>query len=105
MSEADQELARNTPEQIAAIRRAEELWAREQTWPRWQVELTGDEVEYTARGGVNMDDDGVPQPYTDTARCSVILRAPNEEYARAQALRANMDAGYHTVESAQELSD
>lgn len=96
-------LEENTEEQEAATRASEERWERERNWPLWRVILTGDTVTYVARAGMNLDDDGVPQPWNDLARCEVTLRAPNKDYAKMLALRANEDAGYHTVESAGEL--
>ena len=79
-----------------STRLAEEQWAREQKWPLWNVVISGDEVEYVGRPGVN---DG--KPWKDTARASVRLKAKNEDHAKAIALQAN--PGYHTVESVDKL--
>lgn len=63
----------------------------------YRVTITGDEVEWVARPGVNEDDDGNPQPWVATAQAQVTLRARDQEEAAKYALRANEEAGYHTV--------
>jgi len=84
---------------------SEEQWEIERTWPLFKVVLTGDEVEYVARAGMNENEDGVPQPWRAIARCEVLVRAKNDEHAKALAFRSEVDAGYHTVESVQEVED
>lgn len=95
------DLADNTEEQIANLVQMEALAEREKDWDRYKVVLTADEVDYVARDGFNLDDDGVPQPWRDTARCSVVLLAPSEDWAKMHALRHNPE--YHTVESVEKV--
>jgi hypothetical protein len=82
-------------------RAAEEAWAEEQTWPVYRVVITGDEVDYVARPGVNEDENGVPQPYVAVARAVCDVQAVNEKVAEARALADNK--GYHTVESTEQI--
>lgn len=82
---------------------SEAVWEAERSWPRWQVVVTGDEVEWVARAGVNLDEDGVPQPWRAPAKATVDVRARNAEHAKALALAAS--PGYHSVESVREVEE
>jgi hypothetical protein len=82
---------------------SEAVWEAERAWPLWQVVITGDEVDWVARAGVNVDDDGVAQPWRAAAKATVTLRARNEEHAKALALAAS--PGYHSVESVREVDE
>lgn len=98
---AEEKAPRNTAEQKAYHEAQEAAWAEEQTWPLYQIEITGDEVTWNARPGVNEDEDGVPQPWTEIARATVTCFGRSEEHAKALALMRN--PGYHTVESIKEI--
>lgn len=84
-------------------RKAEEAWAEEKTWPLFKVVLTGPEIEYKARPGINLNDDGDPEPWVAPARCTCYVQAINEEIAKARALSDNLDLGVDTVESVEEV--
>lgn len=124
---------KNTPEQIAHIKRQEEAWALERTWPIWHVVLIGDPVEWKPRADPNhweeiLDEDGVgtgewvPKNKKDlpkdvevsengmivkAARCTVNCRARSRDEAVALALRDNTYPGspYHTVESVKQVDE
>lgn len=100
MSETSAEIP-NTEEQERLHAEQEARWAEESSWPLWQVEISGDEVEWVARPGVNEDENGVPQPWNAPAVATVTLLAKNEDHAKALALNAN--PSYHTVNSVTEL--
>lgn len=85
----------NTAAQQAAHRAAEAQWEKEQTWPLWQVEILGDECEWVARPGVNLDEEGNPQSWVAPAKATVDCRAQSEDQAKMLALQHN--PGYHTV--------
>lgn len=89
------EMAKNTAEQIEAHKAAEAQWEKESKWPVFEVEIEGDETEWAARPGVNLDDDGEPQPWMAKATATVVLHAKSKDHAGALALRANPE--YHTV--------
>lgn len=86
-----------------STKRAEEQWKAEKAMPLWRVVLSGDEVEWVARPGVNENKDGVPQPWTAPARAEVLVRAVSGDYASAKALMDNQD--YHTVESVKKVEE
>lgn len=91
----------NTEEQNRAIQDAEAAWEEERSWPIWEVEIEGPEVEWRARPGVNEDDEGNPQPWNAPAHATVQMHAPSEDFARARALQHN--PGYHKVLSVKTL--
>jgi hypothetical protein len=73
----------------------------------YRIEMTGDEVEWVARPGVNLKKVGVdpdtgedvlePQPWRDVARGIITIRARSEKEAEVWAIRRHPE--YHTVES------
>lgn len=110
----------NTPAQQAFHNAQEAAWEEEQTWPMWQVELSGDDVPWVPRKDENYwqpvdpndpDSPWEPKPEDElpddativdgnvvrTARAVVSCRARSEEQAKMMALRDN--PAYHTVES------
>lgn len=97
------DVAANTAEQKAAHKAQEAAWAEESTWPIYQVVIEGDEVEWVAREGVNLDDDGTPQPWTAKAVATVSCHARSEEHAKMLALRDNPT--YHTITSVKKITD
>lgn len=56
MAEDEQVAAvpRNTPDQLATIKRAEERWEAERQQPLWEVQLQGDEAVWAARPATNL---------------------------------------------------
>lgn len=62
--------------------------------------MTGDEVEWVARPGVNLDARGRPQPWRAPARGVIRVSATSKDEAVALAAAANPE--YHTVESVRE---
>lgn len=95
------DVLKNTPEQKAFHQAQEDAWADEQSWPIFQVEIEGDEVEWKARPGVNEDEDGVAQPWNAPAKATVTCHARSAEHAKMLALRDNPT--YHTVNSVHEV--
>lgn len=103
----------NTALQIAAHKAQEEAWAEQQTWPLFQVVITGDEVEWVPRNDerywkLSDPDDPTSKwvsktgdPVVLPARATVTMLARNEEMAKMMALRDNPD--YYTVENVKEL--
>lgn len=122
---ADEKLIKNTAEQIAAHKAAEEQWAKERTWPLYDIVLSGDPVEWVPRKDERYwepadanDPNSVWVPkaahelpkdaelkggqVVRVARCTVTCHARNEETAKALALSHNPE--YHTVESVKKVT-
>lgn len=67
----------------------------------WEVVMEGDEVEWQARPGVNLNRQGVPRPWKAPAQGRIQLRAPSKDEAVFVARLRNPE--YHTVKSVREL--
>lgn len=113
----------NTKEQSQMVKDQAAQWEVERTWPIWEVELVGDDVEWVPRAderfwelkdpndknsgwvpkatlpdGATLSADGnVVRPHRALIQC----RAPSEDYARMLALRDN--PACHTVVKAKQI--
>lgn len=118
---------KNTKAQLDFIKAQEDAWEEERTWPLWQVQLSGDVVEWVPRGNptywTQEDPDDrnspwVPLPADElpdhasisenghvqmTARATVTCHAKSEELAKMFALRDNPD--YTTVDSVTRIDE
>jgi hypothetical protein len=111
-------MSENTPEQVAFHEANEGVATEESSWPVYEVSMSGDPVEWEARPNPEYwqeDDDGnwVPKEGQNVsadgkvimpATCTVITHAKNEDHAKFLAMKAEEDAGYHTITGVREIT-